>query len=67
VNQATIAARRGAAHQGGEPPWTPPLGQCGEPCGFRERLMATIESRLAIAALGPDATACWQQVLALPA
>lgn len=32
----------------------------------RERLMATVESRLAAAAIGPDATACWQQVLALP-
>lgn len=33
----------------------------------RDGLKATVESRLAAAAIGPDATACWQQVLALPA
>jgi len=32
----------------------------------REHLIATVEARLATAAIGPDAVACWQQVLALP-
>jgi len=33
----------------------------------RDRLAATVESRLDAAAIGPDATVCWRQVLALPA
>ena len=33
----------------------------------RERLVSAVESRLAAAAVGLDATACWRQVLALPA
>lgn len=33
----------------------------------RERLVPAVESRLAAAAVGLDATACWRQVLALPA